>query len=285
MTMADLGLSISRQNLSAMLASTKARLLIITRYKGSAAMDVVVPIVLAMMPILLGRATGGAHTAEVFAANTGTENYVAYMMIGASVFTIVSMAFWHIANWLRWEMQSGTIESIYLTPTHRIWIAGGTAIYSMMRSVLTAFIAYVIGSSVLGVNPFQGELLLALAFILVGVLPLYGMMLLFGALILKIKEANAIINLAQWLLNLLMGVFYPIAVLPPLARVISLLFPPTWMTNGVRSAILGVGYFFDVWYLDFAVLWAFMIIAPLIGVWVFRKAEASVQRSEGVGKF
>ena len=212
------GLSINRKNLSAMLASTKARVLIITRYKGSAAMDVVIPIVLAMMPILLGRATGGDRVAEIFAANTGTSNYVAYMMIGASVFTIVSMAFWHIANWLRWEMQSGTIESIYLTPTHRVWIAGGTAIYSMIRSILTAFIAYFVGSWILGVNPLQGELFLALAFILVGAIPLYGMMLIFGALILRIKEANAIINLAQWLLNLLMGVFYPIAVLPPLAR-------------------------------------------------------------------
>jgi len=278
-------LSINRSNLSAMLASTKARILIITRYKGSALMDILIPIVLAMMPILLGRAAGGDQVAKVFAANTGTENYVAYMLIGASVFTIVSMAFWHIANWLRWEMQSGTIESIYLTPTHRVWIAAGTAIYSMIRSILTAFIAYFIGSWVLGVNPLQGELLLALAFILVGAIPLYGMMLLFGALVLKIKEANAVINLAQWVLNLLMGVFYPIAVLPPLARFAALLFPPTWMTNGVRSAILGVGYFFQEWYLDFAVLWVFMIIAPLVGIWVFQKTEAGIQRGEGVGKF
>ena len=279
------GISLNKSNLSAMLASTKARILIITRYKGSALMDILIPIVLAMMPILLGRATGGDRVEEIFAANTGTENYVAYMMIGASVFTIVSMAFWHIANWLRWEMQSGTIESIYLTPTHRVWIAGGTAIYSMIRSIVTAFIAYFIGSWILGVNPLQGELLLALAFILVGAIPLYGMMLVFGALILKIKEANAIINLAQWVLNLLMGVFYPIAVLPPLARFIALIFPPTWMTNGVRSAILGVGYFFQEWYWDFAVLWVFLIISPLVGIWIFQKAETSIQRTEGVGKF
>ena len=221
----------------------------------------------------------------MFAANTGTDNFVAFMMIGASVFTIVNMAFWHIANWLRWEMQTGTIEAIYLTPTDRIWIAGGTALYSLMRSIVTAFIAYFIGSWLLGVNPLQGELLLALAFIFVGAIPLYGMMLVFGALILKIKEANAIINLSQWVLNLLMGVFYPIAVLPPLVRIISMLFPPTWMTNGVRASILGVGFFFGEWYLDMAVLWAFLIVSPLVGAWVFRKAEDSVRRNEGIGKF
>lgn len=283
--MASLDLTINRSNLSAMLASAKARFLIITRYKGAAIMDVVTPIVLAMMPILLGRATGGENAGEVFAANTGTDNYVAYMMIGASVFTIVSMAFWHIANWLRWEMQTGTLEAIYLTPTDRVFIAGGTAIYSMVRSTLTAFLAYFIGSWILGVNPFQGELIMALAFILVGAIPLYGMMLIFGAIILKLKEAGSVINLAQWVLNFIMGVFYPITVLPPLVRGIAMLFPPTWMTNGVRAAILGIGFFFERWYFDMAILWAFMIIAPMVGVWIFRQAEANVRSNEGIGTF
>ncbi len=283
--MSALSQTFRRENFSAMLASTKARLLIISRYQGSMVLDMIVPVVLAAMPILLGRATAGDQAAEIFAANTGTENYVAYLLIGSSVFTIVSMAFWHIANWLRWEMETGTIESIYLTPTHRIWVAGGTALYSMTRSTITALIAYFVGALVLGVQPIQGELLLALVFILIGLLPLYGMTLLFGALLLRIKQANAILNLMQWLLNLLMGVFYPIAVLPPLARVIALLFPPTWMTNGVRASLLGVGYFFGEWYLDFAMLWVFMLIAPLVGAWVFRTVEIKVRRNEGVGHF
>lgn len=89
----------------------------------------------------------------------------------------------------------------------------------------------------------------------------------------------------QWVVSFLMGIFYPVAVLPPLVRVVALLFPPTWMTNGVRSALLGVGYFFGAWYLDLAVLWAFMIFAPFFGVWVFRRVEVGIQRNEGLGQF
>jgi len=111
------------------------------------------------------------------------------------------------------------------------------------------------------------------------------MTLLFGAVILKLKEANALMNLMQWGVNFLMGVFFPIAILPPLVRVFALLFPPTWMTNGVRSALLGVGFFFGEWYLDLAVLWAFLIIAPLFGYWVFMKVENGVRKNEGVGQF
>src|SRR3972149_6057029 len=97
----------------------------------------------------------------------------------------------------------------------------------------------------------------------VGLLPLYGLTLLFGALVMKVKEANALISLMQWGVSFLMGVFFPIAVFPPLLKAIALLFPPTWMTNGVRSALLGVGYFFGAWYRDLAVLWAFLLVAPL----------------------
>jgi phage-related holin len=57
------------------------------------------------------------------------------------------------------------------------------------------------------------------------------------------------------------------------------------MTNGVRSALLGVGFFFGQWYLDLAVLWTFMLIGPACGFWVFRRVERGIQRNEGVGQF
>jgi ABC-2 type transport system permease protein len=268
-----------------MLASTRMRMLTISRYPGQLVLDVFIPIVLAAMPILLGRATAGENAAINFAENTGTSNYVAYMLIGASVFTIVSYAFWHMAYWLRWEQETGTLEALYLSPTQRIWVAAGTALYSCLRSLFSAVTAYLLGSFIMGLNPFQGEVGLAFLFILSGLIPLYGLALLFGAVVLKVKEANALINLMQWGVSFLMGVFFPIAIFPPLLKFLALLFPPTWMTNGVRSALLGVGFFLQEWYLDLAVLWAFMLVTPLVGYWVFMKVETGVRRNEGVGQF
>ena len=274
-----------RSNLSITLASMRMRLITVSRYPGQLGMDIIIPIVFAAMPILLGRATAGPNAEQVFAANTGTTNYVAYMLIGSSVFTIVSFAFWHMAYWLRWEQETGTLEALYLSPTHRLWVAGGTALYSCLRSLFSAIAAFLLGSLILRVDPFEGEVGLAFLFILSGMIPLYGMTLLFGALVLKVKEANALINLMQWGISFLMGVFFPIAFFPPLIKILALLFPPTWMTNGVRSALLGVGFFFQEWYLDLAVLWASMLIAPLLGYWVFTRTEISIRRNAGVGQF
>ncbi|OGO68909.1 MAG: hypothetical protein A2Z49_05520 [Chloroflexi bacterium RBG_19FT_COMBO_56_12] len=273
-----------RANISVMLASFRMRLTTITRYPGQIVMDILIPIVFAYMPILLGR-SAGANAALNFAANTGTDNYIGYMLIGSSVFTLVNFAFWHVAYWLRWEQEAGTLEGLYLTPTHRVWVVAGTALYSCTRGLLSAIAAYLIGSFVLGLNPFQGEMLLALLFILVGLIPLYSLTLLYGAVILKVKEANALVNLMQWGVSFLMGVFFPIAIFPPLLKLIALLFPPTWMTNGVRSALLGVGYFFNAWYFDLAILWVFLLIAPFFGYWIFSRTETGIRKNEGVGQF
>jgi ABC-2 type transport system permease protein len=274
-----------KQHLSAALAETRLRLINASRYPGQLMMDIILPIIFAAMPMLLGRATAGPDAAANFAANTGTANYVAYLLIGANVFTIVSNAFWHIAHWVRFEQETGTLEAVYLTPTSSVTLIAGVSLYSAVRGVGSALIAYFLGCLVFGVNPIQGDVLLALLFIFVGIIPLYGLTFLFGAVVLKLKESNSLINLMQWVVSFLMGIFFPIAVLPPFLRLVAQLFPPTWMVNGVRSSLLGVGFFLENWYLDMAVLWAFLLFAPLFSIWVFRRVESGLRRNDGIGKF
>ena len=271
--------------MSAMLAETRLRMLNIMRYPGQMVMEIIIPIVFASMPMLLVRATAGPQAGANFAANTGTTNYVAFLLIGSNVFTLVSNAFWHIAYWIRFEQETGTLEAVYLTPTSSRVLASGVAIYSVTRGLISAGLAYVIGCLVFRVNPFAGDVPLALAFIFAGLIPLYGIAMLFGALVLKVKESNALINLMQWLVGFLMGIFFPITVMPVWMKLIALLFPPTWMTNGVRSALLGVGFFFGQWYLDWAVLWAFMLIVPMLSFSIFSRVERNIRRNEGVGQF
>jgi|Deesub1362A_J573_1020465.scaffolds.fasta_scaffold02312_6 ABC-2 type transport system permease protein len=274
-----------RARLAVVLASTRMRLLTISRYKGQLLLDVFIPIVLASMPILMGRAIGGQQAGANFALTAGTPNYVAYMLIGSSVFAIISYAFWHVGYWLRWEQETGTLEAIYLAPTERVWLVAGTALYSMIRSLVSALTAYFLGSWLFGVNPLNGSLLLAFLFILMGLIPVFGLTLFFGALILQVKEANALINLMQWGVTLLMGIYFPVVMLPPLLRWLALAFPPTWMLNGVRSALLGVGFFLGTWYRDLAVLWAFTLFTPLLGYWTLLQVERRVRANEGVGQF
>jgi ABC-2 type transport system permease protein len=274
-----------RQWLWVALAELRLRLLNVSRYPGQLAMEVIIPICFTAMPVLLGRAAGGSQAAANFEANTGTANYVAFLLIGSNVFSLVSNAFWHIAYWLRFEQETGTLEAVYLTPTSSLALAAGVSLYSVIRGLTASLVAYIAGCFVFGVNPFAGDVLIALIFIFVGLVPLYGFTFLFGALVLKVKESNALISLMQWVISFFMGIFFPIALLPPFLRSVALLFPPTWMISGVRSALLGISFFFERWYFDLAVLWAFLLFTPLFSVWVFRRVENNVRRNEGIGQY
>jgi ABC-2 type transport system permease protein len=263
------------------------RLRIMSRYPGGNLVDIAIPTFIAAMPILLGQAIGGgaAQAAANFQQNTGTANYVAYLLIGSNIFMIVSGTMWNVGYWMRREQETGTLEALYLAPTGRGSILLGISLYGMIRTLINFVIAFALGSLVFRVNPLQGNILLALVFLLVGMIPLFGIALLYGAVILRVKEANALIQLAQWVVSFLMGLFFPIAVFPVWLRVVALLFPPTWMNNGVRASLLGVGYFFQHWYFDLAALGVFCVITPWFGYWLFTRIERGIQRDAGVGEF
>jgi ABC-2 type transport system permease protein len=262
-----------------------ARLRMMSRYPGWFLLDIAIPTLMAAFPILLGQSMAGPSAGEYFRLNTGTDNYVAYLLIGANVFMLVSGALWNFGFWLRREQQTGTLEALYLAPASRWLVLSGVALYGALRNVASFGVAFTLGCLLFRVNPFQGDIILALGFLLLGLIPLYGVSLLYGAVVLKLKEANALIQLAQWAVSFLMGIFFPIAVFPPLLRAVALMFPPTWMNNGVRAALLGVGWFFQTWYRDLAVLAASCVVAPLLGYWVFLGTERRIKANEGVGQF
>lgn len=262
-----------------------ARVRIISRYKGAILMEAFLPIVFAAMPVLLGTTVAGSQTGAIFEQRVGTSNYKLYMLIGASTFTVVSLMLWLIGYWVRREQETGTLESLYLAPARRIWVLAGVTSYAFLRAMIAFLIAIALGSVVFQVNPFEQGVGLALVFLAVGFLPLWGLAFMFGALIMKIKEADSVIQVLQWILAFLMGVFYPITMLPPLMKTFAGLFPPTVMTDGVRASILNIDYFYQSAYGSLAVLFAMALVVPLLGYEVFEATEKRLRRREGVGHY
>lgn len=262
-----------------------ARVHIITRYKGAIFMEAILPIVFAAMPVLLGTTVAGARAGEVFESRTGTPNFRLYMLIGASTFTVVSLMLWLIGYWVRREQETGTLESLSLAPARRIWVLAGVTSYAFVRALIAFVIAITLGSVVFQVNPFEHGVGLAIVFLVLGFLPLWGLAFMFGAFIMKIKEADSVIQVLQWVLAFLMGVFYPIALLPGYMQVVAGLFPPTVMTDAVRASILDIGYFYGSEYGSLAVLFAMALVVPLLGYEVFERTERRLRRREGVGHY
>lgn len=269
-----------------------ARLRIITRYKGAILLESFLPIFFAAMPILLGIAVAGSeeNAANNFFENTqaagqGTSEYRLYMLLGSSTFMVVSLMLWLIGYWVRREQETGTLESIYLAPAKRFHVLVGVTTYSMVRSLTAFVVAMFVGSLLFGVNPLSGNLLAAIGYLILGIPALWGLSFIFGALILRVREANSVIQLIQWVVPFFMGVYFPVTMFPPLLRFIAMAFPPTLMNDAMRSSLLRISSLYGPAYVVLALMFLAAWITPLLGYEFFGAMERRLKRNEGVGQY
>jgi len=273
--------------LDILLTVLKARYKTIWRYKGALVAEIFFPVIFAALPILLGVAVAGNQ--ELAAANfknsSGTEQFKLYLLLGANTFVVVETMMWVVGYWTRQEQETGTLESVYLAPANRYLVLTGVTLYALIRALMNFSLGLLVGSLLFGVNPLSGNFLLAVGFVLLGMLPMWGISFAFGAIILRLKEANSIISLSTWVVSFFMGIFFPVKILSPLIYYVALGFPPTWMANGVRASLLDVSFFLGTWYLDLTVLLAFALVFPVLGYAFFLSTERRLKSKEGLGAF
>ena len=240
----------------------------------------------------MGTAKAGSPQAaeSVFQSTTHTSGgaYQGYMLIGALLFQLVSNSLWNFGFWLRREQTTGTLESgIYLVPLGKSWQVLGSALYTVTRNSVSFVIALVLGVFIFSIQLgtfLQPTLILGLAFLFLGIVPIIGLSLLFGALILKYKEVGSFIELMQWVVSFLMGVFFPVTILPFAIYIVALIFPPAWTANGIRTALYGAPAFIS-WWQDLLVSFGYTLIVPVIALYWFGKVERNVLKTDGIGKY
>jgi ABC-2 type transport system permease protein len=268
-------------------------------YPGWFLLDILIPIFITALPILLSRSAGAsapaassgnmpammpAVTPGIFQTALSPGDSAAFLLIGANVFLLTLRAFWDIGLWLENEVRAGTLDVLSLAPFDRRWIVTGIALFNLARGLVNFFLSIAVGCVLFKIDPFQGSLLLAVVFLAAGAIPLYALSLLYGALVLRFKESGALVQMAQSLLALLMGLYYPVSVLPPLLRGAALLAPPTWITHDMRAAILHTGYLLNAWPRDLAVLLGMSLLIPPLANIVLQRTERSLRQRGGFGE-
>jgi ABC-2 type transport system permease protein len=262
-----------------------SQLLILSKSWPARLTDLLMPSLVAFVPLILGRSVAGAEAGANFAQIARTPDFAGFLLIGGGTFLLVTRAFWGFGHWLRQEMREGTLEALYLTPAPMPAVLAGVGLAFILYSAAILIGAMLVGAFLFRIVFRTDQLILAFLFLGMGLPPLYGLALLYGALVLRLKETDAFIQIAQWLTTLLAGVYFPIALFPLPLRLLSLLFPPTWLTQGLRSALLDVPYFFNNGWLDLGVLFLFSLVMPVLGYWAFSGVEKSLKHGSGLGEF
>jgi ABC-2 type transport system permease protein len=193
------------------------------------------------------------------------------LLVGAVIWAYLGIIFEIVTETVAWERWEGTIEYTFMAPVsrpvHLIGMGFYAVLYGLVRAALI-FVAVVafIGLSLPNANYSASVALLAIASVsFIGV----GMMTAVLPLI-SPEKGTQLGFVAQGLMLVVSGVYYPVSVLPEWMQWISKISPATYALRGIRDSVLnGAGLSWDD-------VWPLLLIGVVsipVGLLVFRAGE------------
>jgi hypothetical protein len=107
--------------------AAQSQFLILSKSWPARLTDLLMPSLVAFVPLILGRSVAGVEAGENFAQVARTPDFAGFLLIGGGTFLLVTRAFWGFGHWLRQEMREGTLEALYLTPAPLPAVLAGSA--------------------------------------------------------------------------------------------------------------------------------------------------------------
>jgi ABC-2 type transport system permease protein len=216
------------------------------------------------------RATGG--TLDV-------ERQTTILLIGAVLWAYLGIVFEILTETVAWERWEGTIEYTFMAPLSRAVHLFGMGAFGVLYGVVRTALLFVVVALFFGLSFPHADFGAALLLLAVASLSFVGIGMVTAVLPLISPEKGAQLGfVAQGLLLVVSGVYYPVSVMPEWMQWLAKLSPATYALDGIRDAVLdgaGVGAVWgDLWPL------ALMgVVAIPLGLLVFRTGERYAKRA------
>lgn len=253
------------------LAIARKDLLLQVRYPLMLLSRIVEPLAWLTPVYFLGRAFSHGATAVGFAAWTGTGDYMTFVLVGWILGTYVSAVLWGMGFSLKNEMDTGVLESNWLAPHPPVLLLVGRTLASVAFTTITSG-AFAVLAVLLFRISIPGRVLPAIGLALPVVIGLYGLGFIVAGIILRLRDANTLIDVGNYVLGLITGRDYPVSVLPRPLLVLALLLPLTYGYDGMRRLMLGTQSLMPL-PLELLLAVFFMATMVVAGVWGFGRLE------------
>jgi len=249
----------------------------LARYRVAILSMAFTPLYQFVIPALLFGATFAVNgRAAGLAATLGTDDLVGFIFLGGVIGGVIVTAFWGMAWSIRNEMDMGTLEPSWLTPTgHEVFVLG-RALGGVVIFVLTQATMFAFGIGFLGLQ-LRFEMLLALPAVVLALLAMIGVAYVLAGIVLLLREANFFIDTSNFIFGTISGVLFPVTLLPGVLQPVALALPTTYAVDLLRVQALGSRPLFDPW-LEYVVLVAETVLLYPVGRWVFARAEQTMRR-------
>ena len=226
----------------------------------------------------IGYLASGLSSLGLEQSATSLHQTQLYLLIGALLWTYLSMVFFEIALAITWERWEGTIEYTFMAPirrlTHLLGICAAALLYGIARAALIGFSLVFLFKLDLS----HANYLAALAIFTAAILPLLGLGIFTSVLpLLSPEKGDQMAFAVQGVLLLISGVYYPITVLPWPLHLAGILSPLTYTLAGVRDALLrGQSLTGSLQAIGSLILMGAILVPA--SLWCFGRAEARAKR-------
>jgi ABC-2 type transport system permease protein len=162
-----------------------------------------------------------------------------YLLIGAVIWAYLGIVFEFLTETVAWERWEGTIEYTFMAPLSRFTHLAGAGAYAVLYGLIRAGLLFGVVGFFFHLEIPHANFLAAVVVLLVGSVSFIGIGMMTAVLPLISPEKGAQLGfVAQGVLLVVSGVYYPISVLPSWMQAVASISPATYVLRAVRAAIM-----------------------------------------------
>jgi ABC-2 type transport system permease protein len=219
--------------------------------------------------------------AEGFAAYSGSADYMSFILLGTALSNFIMAVFWGMGYSLKTDMDTGVLEANWLLPVPRLLLLVGRTLTSLATTTLTSAVMLVTAGLLFGFRP-TGDVLAAFLTTLPMLLGLYGFGFAFAAVVLILRDANTLVDVSSFLVQILSGSNFPVQALPRWLLPLALALPLTYGFDAARHWLLGTRTLLPVAW-EIVLLLVFMLVMLALGAAAFARLERRVRQKGTLG--
>lgn len=213
---------------------------------------------------------------------TGAENsrqLTTFLMIGALLWSYLSMLFDLLSETVSWERWEGTIEYTFMSPASRATHLIGSSVYAVIYGIVRTMVMFVVVSLFFDLEVPNANYPAALVMLGICSISLVGVGMCAAVMpLLSPEKGEQVTMIFGSVLLLVSGVYYPLDVLPGWMQAIAQFSPVTYALRGVRAAMIDGAGLTSLW----SAIWPLLIMGAVLipfGLWVFQVGERYAKRT------
>jgi ABC-2 type transport system permease protein len=193
--------------------------------------------------------------------------------VGAVIWAYLGIIFEILTETVAWERWEGTIEYTFMAPLSRPVHLLGMGFFAIGYGVVRAVLLFGVVAAFFSLHLPDANYVAALVLLVIASISFIGIGMMTAVLPLISPEKGTQLGfVAQGLLLVVSGVYYPVSVLPGWMQAIATISPATYALRGCRAAILEGAGLTDLW----TEIWALLVIGAVsvpLGLFTFRTGE------------